>query len=46
MRVQVIDNMTGQMEVVASSAETAQKARSMVELQLEEPVPGKVYRCT
>ena len=36
--------MTGMVEVVAGSAETAQKARSLVELQLEEPVAGKVYR--
>ena len=43
--MQVIDNVTGLLEVVAGSAEVAQKARSLVELQLEEPTAGKVYRC-
>ena len=41
---QVIDNMAGVVEVVASSDALAARARQQVELLVEEPQAGRVYR--
>ena len=41
---QVISNATGMVEVVASSDEAAQRARQQVQLLVEEPEAGRVYR--
>lgn len=42
--LQVIDNMKGIVEIMASSDEIAVKAQKMAERLLEEPESGRIYR--
>lgn len=41
---QIIDNMKGLVEIMASSDEIADKAQQMVGRVLEDPEPGRIYR--
>lgn len=41
---QVVDNMKGLVEVMASSDEIADKAQQMIGRVLEDPEPGRIYR--
>ena len=42
--LQVIDNMKGIVEIMASSDEIAVKAQKLAERLLEEPEFGRIYR--